>query len=99
MPDDMDRQLSSYYAEILILVDGWPWNLSEFDFRRFFAPGSCPPALLAVAVASAPRTTTPPSRVSENRRVRDGKNTRRKNAKSSRARVEALANALREKVA
>jgi len=24
---------SKYYAEISILVDGWPWNLSEFDFR------------------------------------------------------------------
>jgi hypothetical protein len=31
-----------YYAEIRILVDGWPWNLSEFDFRTWFVDGSCP---------------------------------------------------------
>jgi hypothetical protein len=40
----------SYYAEISILVDGWPWNLSEFDFRAWFAPGSCPQALLTTVI-------------------------------------------------
>ena len=40
---------SPYYAEIRILGDGWPWNLAEFDFRRFFAPGCCPSALIPVA--------------------------------------------------
>lgn len=92
----MEMRHGHYYAEILILVDGWPWNLSEFDFRRFFAPGSCPQALLAVAAASEPRARTQPSRVSENRRVPDGKNARRQNRKSRRARVQALANAVRD---
>ena len=101
----MEMQQSQYYAEILILVDGWPWNLSEFDFRRFFAPGSCPAAL--APVADAAKTAT--SRVSENRRVGERRGQSRdrrraeskpaRNKKARRAQVEALARALVEKAA
>jgi len=65
----MSSQETMYYAEISILVDGWPWNLSEFDFRRWFAPESCPHALLAVEIASESRAHNVVARVSENRRV------------------------------
>ena len=64
---------SSYYAEISILVDGWPWNLSEFDFRRWFAPGSCPQALMPDNIAPEIAAQAAPARIpatsSENRRV------------------------------
>jgi hypothetical protein len=76
---------ASYYAEILILVDGWPWNLSEFDFRSFFAAGSCPPALSPVAAAHDRRAATPPAPVSGNRRAR------RQKAKRRRARAKKVA--------
>ena len=53
----------SYYAEISILVDGWPWNLSEYDFRAWFAPGSCPQSLLptlpTVIAAKKPAVAIP----------------------------------------
>ncbi len=78
---------SKYYAEISILVDGWPWNLSEFDFRRFFADGSCPAALLP----SENRTIAdkaPAPQVSGNRR-----------AKLSRAQKKRNRNAARKKAA
>jgi hypothetical protein len=80
----METQHAPYYAEILILVDGWPWNLSEFDFRRFFAPGSCPRALIPVADAGELRVARKTARVSENRRVgerRGQKRDRRESAK------------------
>jgi hypothetical protein len=65
----MNVQESSYYAEIQILVDGWPWNLSEFDFRRWFAPGSCPRALDAAGIADESPAATRSAPLSENRRV------------------------------
>lgn len=78
----MKSQEIAYYAEIQILVDGWPWNLSEFDFRRWFAPGSCPTALVPVEIAGESRTHKAAPRVSENRRVekRRGKRNRRRQA-------------------
>jgi hypothetical protein len=84
----METQQSPYYAEILILVDGWPWNLSEFDFRRFFAPGSCPRALQPVAAVGELHTRTKMARVSENRRVaeRRGKKRDRRRHEQSQAR-------------
>jgi hypothetical protein len=87
----MEMQHGRYYAEILILVDGWPWNLSEFDFRRFFADGSCPQMMIPVAETRV----TAASRVSENRRVGDRrkKRDRRANGKAAkRARNEAAQN-------
>lgn len=69
----------SYYAEILILVDGWPWNLSEFDFRRWFAPGACPAALDPVEIATKTARAAEVAQVSGNRRV-----PRRKNKKAAR---------------
>ncbi|MDB4970600.1 MAG: hypothetical protein JWN44_6289 [Myxococcales bacterium] len=82
----MKRQHATYYAEIQIIVDGWPWNLSEFDFRRWFAPGSCPSAVEATEIADETRTQdqkTQAPRVSENRRLserRAKKSDRRKKA-------------------
>lgn len=58
----------SYYAEISILVDGWPWNLSEFDYRAWFAPGSCPPALLATEIEAKKPKLAIPVAASGNRR-------------------------------
>lgn len=61
----------SYYAEISILVDGWPWNLSDFDFRAWFAPGSCPAALLqtlAPVIAAKKPALAIPVAASGNRR-------------------------------
>jgi hypothetical protein len=66
----METRESSYYADILVLVDGWRWRLAQFDFRSFFAPASCPPALLPVAAAGIQPVTTAPSRLSGNRRAR-----------------------------
>jgi hypothetical protein len=76
-----------YYAEILTLVDGWPWNLSEFDFRTWFADGSCPRnmeteeikrqkrvAALLVAVSGNRR------RGEQDRRARDRRIERRRKA-------------------
>jgi hypothetical protein len=73
---------AAYYAEIQILVDGWPWNLSEFDFRRWFAPGSCPRALVPVEIAGEIRAQYQAPPVSGNRRVdkRRKKRDRRRNA-------------------
>ncbi len=87
----MDTLDASHYAEILILVDGWPWNLSEFDFRRFFAPGSCPQALLPVAALAKPAPLATPSRVSENRRAprRRGKKERRRRRAQAQAQARA----------
>lgn len=65
----METREASYYAEILILVDGWPWNLSEFDFRRWFAPGRCPRALEPVEIAAKTERERRLAAVSENRRV------------------------------
>ncbi len=75
----MDTLDASYYAEILILVDGWPWNLSEFDFRTWFAAGSCPRALEPVEIATKTQVAAEPAQVSGNRRV-----LRRKNKKAQR---------------
>jgi hypothetical protein len=61
---------SSYYEEISILVDGWPWNLSEFDFRRWFAPGACPRALHPVEIAKESEERLRSQKISYNRRVR-----------------------------
>lgn len=69
-----------YYQEILILVDGWPWNLSECDFRSWFAPGSCPRALQSTGIAGEIWTGNSERRVSENRRLKPRKgHDRRKN--------------------
>ncbi len=93
----MGRKDRKYYAEISILVDGWPWNLSEFDFRRFFAEESCPHWLIPVAELD----TTQKSRVSGNRRPRNAKaaanSERRKkqpHQQAHRQRLEALARAV-----
>jgi hypothetical protein len=72
---------SSYYAEISILVDGWPWNLSEFDFRSWFAPDSCPTPL---RVSETMRESAPHVKavaVSENRR---GNRRQKRNKKAGR---------------
>jgi hypothetical protein len=71
-----------YYQEILILVDGWPWNLSEYDFRSWFAPGSCPRALEPTEIAGEIWTGKSERRVSGNRRVkgRKGRDRRKKKA-------------------
>jgi hypothetical protein len=65
----MNRQHVTYYADIAILVDGWPWNLSEFDYRRWFAPGSCPRTVEATEIAGEIRAQKRAPRHSENRRV------------------------------
>jgi hypothetical protein len=65
----MNRQHVTYYADIAILVDGWPWNLSEFDYRRWFAPGSCPRTVEATEIAGEFRAQKKAQRHSENRRV------------------------------
>jgi len=67
----MERQQVTYYAEIAILVDGWPWNLSEFDFRRWFAPGSCPRTVEATEIAGEFRTKKKAPPASGNRRLSD----------------------------
>lgn len=64
----------AYYAEILILVDGWPWNLSEFDFRTWFAPGSCPRALEPREIAGEIVVANVGAKVSGNRRAKQRKN-------------------------
>jgi hypothetical protein len=58
-----------YYAEISILVDGWPWNLSDFDFRRWFAPGAMPSLLETAERMGETRAVEHAPPVSENRRV------------------------------
>jgi hypothetical protein len=60
---------SSYYAEISILVDGWPWNLSEFDFRRWFAPGAMPSLLETAERMGETAPSEHAATLSENRRV------------------------------
>ena len=66
----MRSEVAPYYAQILILVDGWPWNLSEFDFRSWFAPESCPRALDTVEIVGETSVAVAPPRVSENRRAK-----------------------------
>jgi hypothetical protein len=79
----MQSQESRYYAEILILVDGWPWNLSDFDFRRWFAPGSCPRALVPDEIAGELRVQYQAPRVSENRRVAERRKKRDRRRKAA----------------
>ena len=68
-----------YYAEISILVDGWPWNLSEFDFRRWLAPGVASSLLETVERMSETRSVEHVPALSENRRVAEpGRGRRRK---------------------
>src|SRR3954449_4248479 len=57
-----------YYLEIQILVDGWPYNLSEFDFRTWFVPGSCPKALETEEIRRQKRVAALVTAVSGNRR-------------------------------
>jgi hypothetical protein len=87
----MQLQQPTYYAEIQILVDGWPWNLSEFDFRRWFAPGCCPRPLDRAEISGEFWTRDNLPRLSENRRVH---HPRRDHARERRQRVLALARAV-----
>jgi hypothetical protein len=57
-----------YYAEIQILVDGWPWNPSEFDFRSFFLAGACPHDLETEEIRRQKRVAALVTAVSGNRR-------------------------------
>lgn len=66
----MNWEEASYYEEILILVDGWPWNLSEFDFRTWFVAGSRPRALEPAGIARETKRPSRPQPVSGNRRAR-----------------------------
>ena len=72
----------SYYEEICILVDGWPWNLSDFDFRMWFAPGSCPQTLQPMEIVSEIEKPLRSAAISYNRRVR-GKKQRKRNRKAA----------------
>src|SRR5262245_61395715 len=90
-PRPMQLQQPTYYAAIQILVDGWPWNLSEFDFRRWFAPGSCPRRLDRTEISGEFWTQDNLSRLSGNRRVQPA---RRDRARERRQRVLALARAV-----
>ena len=36
----MSRQQATYYADIDIIVDGWPWHRADFDFRTSLRPAS-----------------------------------------------------------
>jgi hypothetical protein len=73
---------SAYYEEILILVDGWPWNLSEFDFRTWFAPGSCPQAVHETEIAREIKVAPAATQVSGNRRARRNRKSK-KNRKAA----------------
>jgi hypothetical protein len=73
----------TYYAEISILVDGWPWNVSEFDFRRWFAAGSCPRALVPDEIAGEMSAQYKAPRPSENRRVNDRRSRRERRRKAA----------------
>jgi hypothetical protein len=64
----MKSRNSLYYAEIHILVDGWPYNLSEFDFRTWFVPGSCPRELETDEIRRQKRVAALVTAVSGNRR-------------------------------
>ena len=79
----MKMQQVTYYAEISILVDGWPWNLSEFDFRRWFAPGATPPALWPADFVGESRMAPPAARVSGNRRVGERRHQRDRRRKAA----------------
>ena len=74
---------SSYYAEISILVDGWPWNLSEFDFRRWFAPGSCPQMVLTGGIEAKKPVAKVQVSASENRRTTGRRRKRDKRRKAA----------------
>ena len=74
---------SSYYAEISILVDGWPWNLSEFDFRTWFAPGSLPATVQQTEIARETKVAPAARQVSGNRRARNSKKGKNKNRKAA----------------
>jgi len=66
----MSPRNSRYYAEIAILVDGWPWNLSEFDFRTWFPVGGCPQHLEVEEIQRQKRVAALLVAVSGNRRRR-----------------------------
>lgn len=63
----------TYYAEITVLVDGWPWNLSEIDFRSWFAPGRCPVTLATREIVEETSNVAIPVTASENRRAKSSR--------------------------
>jgi hypothetical protein len=65
---EMMPRNTRYYAEIQVLVDGWPWNLSEFDFRTWFPDGSCPRHLETEDIKRQKRVAALLVAVSGNRR-------------------------------
>lgn len=73
----------TYYAEIAILVDGWPWNLSEIDFRSWFAPGSCPATLGMRETVRESAMVAIPVGASENRRAKPSRKQKRNSKRAA----------------
>jgi hypothetical protein len=65
----MSAPKSNYYAEIQILVDGWPWNRSEFDFRSWSPVGKWPRGVDSPEIVRERQMAALAIAVSENRRA------------------------------
>lgn len=65
----MSAPKSNYYADIQILVDGWPWNRSEFDFRSWSPVGEWPRGIDPPEIVRERQVAALARAVSENRRA------------------------------
>ncbi len=67
----MQSDEPKYYEDIEILVDGWPWNVRDTDFRKRGAVGRGSRMLEARRILDEKKVAALFVAVSGNRRVRE----------------------------